>query len=178
MNLGALAYFINTTFRFVQQQEREELRERYTAQFAQPRELTLRLRQQLYTLGAEDLMASDSADRQPLIIFGSSTVGQSEIEIHSTFKRPMILQDVRMTWVRWVIRRWATRSMNNDNTPHQIDGSASHSPRSILCFTVPLDIPQIGTVSWCQRQGGLPLTAIERFVLRRAFRFRRTTNEA
>lgn len=53
LNLVGLAHFIATTFGFVQQSAREALRERYTVNIVQGREMTSRLRHQLYWLGGD-----------------------------------------------------------------------------------------------------------------------------
>lgn len=67
LNLSAVAYFVTTTFRFVQQSARELLRERYTANVVQPRDITRRLRQQHYDLAMREPSAATGAGgRMPL----------------------------------------------------------------------------------------------------------------
>jgi hypothetical protein len=178
LNLSALAYFVATTFRFVQQQERELLRERYTAHVAQPRELKQRLRQQLFTLGVAGLTDIEEDDGKPTAFLGGDFKGPSETEIRSMFDKPVALYDVRMRWVRWILRRWMARCIGEtvNSKPHALHGLGQQAP--LIWFTPHLDVSQQGSISWCQRRGGVPLTQFEKFILRQAFRFRRVDDDA
>lgn len=180
LNFAALAYFVTTTFRFVQQSAREELRERYTVNVVQPAAMTERLREQLYRLaGSEMLKDDDEDDREgrPSVSLGFDFGERGEVEIEANFKCPKALHDVRMVWVFWVVRRWAARC----------EGAAKKAPpprsgldpmRPGLIFTPNIDQAMRGKVGWCRRNGGVPLTSLERAVLRHAFRFRRHHDEA
>jgi hypothetical protein len=177
-----MAYFIATTFRFVQQSAREMLRERYTANVVLPRDLTQRLREQLYRLATNELLCVgseiDSMDSgRPSMTFGLDYKNPLTVEVETTFEHPMALHDVRMTWVRWVFRRWSARC--TDAAIQQpvagLRGLGDQGPR--IWFTPNIDIPLQGKVRWCRRRDGVPLTSFEKFVLRRAFRFRRCRNE-
>jgi hypothetical protein len=180
LNLTGLAHFISTTFGFVQQSEREFLRNRYTANVVQPLEMTQRLRQQFYSLANRELDGDekDLDDKKPSATFGFDFGTPYDVELASVFSRPTALHDVRMNWVRWVLRRWAARcadaATNNSGTPY--DGLGRQSPS--IWFTPRLDGPLTGKEDWCRRRGGVPLTLIEKFVLRRAFSFRRTDENA
>jgi hypothetical protein len=180
LNLSAVAYFIITTFRFVQQSARERLRERYTANIVLPREMTARLRQQLYSSATNELIGThgESDDPRPSITFGFDFGEPDAIEITTTFSHPTALYDVRMLWVRWVARRWVTRSAKRGkkNTSRTIARLGTHAP--LLWFTPHIDHPIHGEYGWCRRRGGVPLTKLEKFVLRGAFRFRRTSDDA
>jgi hypothetical protein len=179
INLGAVAYFITTTFRFVQQSARELLRERYTANVVHPRNMTQRLRQHLYSLASTELMDErryrEDASEQPSVIFGFEFGHPRTVEIEKTFIRPTALYDVRIIWVRWVVRRWSSRCI--EAAPQVPRGSFGHQ-EPMLWFTFHIDHPVKGSVGWCQRRGGVPLTTVEKFVLRSAFRFRRADYEA
>ena len=110
LNLAAVAYFIATTFRFVQQSARETLRERYTAHVVLPRDLTQRLREQLYGLATKELIGGGEEDRErPTATFGFDFGAPWAVEVETVFDRPAVLHDVRMAWVRWVLRRWSAR---------------------------------------------------------------------
>ncbi|MGY3034985.1 hypothetical protein ACVIIV_004155 [Bradyrhizobium sp. USDA 4354] len=182
VNLGAVSYFILTTFRFVQQSAREQLRERYTANVVLPREMAIRLRQQLYSLGGQKLMGIRSAEKNeedegPSVIFGFDFGEPDAIEIEATFLHPMALHDVRMVWVRWVARRWVNRSIaaNKGVLENNVAG-LKRAP--ILWFTPHIDHPMHGKCGWCRRRGGARLTRLEKAVLQRAFRFRRSSDDA
>lgn len=182
INLGALAYFIATTFRFVQQSAREMLRERYTTNVIQPSEMTRLLRQQLYGQAADELLDKEvdevTEGERPSVTFGFDFGDPRSVEIETTFDRPVALHDVRMNWVRWTVRRWSTRCLESTpkETTSRVSGLRNQGP--LLCFTPQLDQSLRGTVVWCRRRGGVPLTSIEKLVLRCAFRFRRVEHEA
>lgn len=173
VNLAAVAYFIATTFRFVQQSAREMLRERYTANVVLPRDLTQRLREQLYGLATKELIGDAKKERgRPTATFGSDFGEPGIVEVKTHFVGPVALHDVRMTWVSWVLQRWSARCVKvaarqPTSAPHDL----GHMGPSIW-FTPQIDEVLRGNVSWCQRREGLPLTAFEKFVLRRAFIFR------
>lgn len=176
VNLSAVAYFIATTFRFVQQSEREDIRERYTANIILPLDLTQRLREQIYGVASKELLGrADGEDEDhddPSVTFGFDYGHPRNIEVETIFKRPAALYDVRMTWVRWALARWSARCIAAASTQPNLRsrGAGHREPR--IWFTLQIDQPITGRVGWCQRRGGVPLTAIERFVLRHAFRFR------
>lgn len=180
LNLGAVAYFIVTTFGFVQQSARERLRERYTANVVLPREMTTRLRQQLYSLATNEFIGpqGNDDDERPSVTFGFDFGEPDAVEIETTFAHSTALYDVHMIWVRWVVRRWIARSAKSGNrqTSRAVAGLGARAP--LLWFTPHVDHPMHGKCGWCKRRGGLPLTRFERFVLRRAFRFRRTSDGA
>jgi hypothetical protein len=98
LNLGAVGYFIVTTFRFVQPSARELLRERYTVNVVQPIDMTQRLRQTLYSLATKELLGDDDDERQrPSVTFGFDFGDPRTVEIETIFARPNVLHDVRMT---------------------------------------------------------------------------------
>ncbi len=180
VNLAAVANFIATTFRFVQQSARETLRERYTANVVLPRNLEQRLREQLYGLATKGFSGGDDEDGsrgRPSFTFGFDYGEPRTVEVETTFERPMALHDVRMTWVHWVFKRWSSRCA--DATAQQLAPSLRSLGHQgpLIWFTPHIDQPLRGKVAWCRRRGGVPLTGFEKFVLRRAFRFRSSHDE-
>ena len=129
----------------------------------------------------QDLLGEreDDDERQrPSASFGFDAGDPQTVEIEATFTRSVALHDVRMTWARWVLCRWSARCIKvaagqPTRGPH---GFGHDGP--LLSFTPHMDDPLQGTVGWCRRRGGVPLTPLEKFVLCRAFRFRRTDDEA
>ncbi len=179
MNIGTVAYFIATTFRFVQDSAREKLRERYTANIVQPRDMTVRLREQLYGLATKELIGDELDERRrPSAIFGFDYGDPQQVEIRSTFRRPTVLYDVRMIWVRWVLRRWASRCVKAAAAEPgpSAPGLMDRGPR--IWFTPHIDSAMRGEVGWCRRRGGVSLSRLEKIVLRRAFIFRRARDDA
>lgn len=178
VNLAAVAYFIATTFRFVQQSARETLRERYTANVVLPRDLTQRLREQLYGLAAKEFIGDDEEDSGlPTATFGFDYGEPRTVEIETAFTRPKALHDVRMTWVRWVLRSWSARCAQAaaEQPPAKSRGLGHQGP--LIWFTPHIDEALKGNIGWCRRRRGVPLTAFEKLVLRHAFRFRSTGDE-
>ncbi len=112
VNLWAVAHFVSVTFRFVQRSARERLRERYTANVVVPRQLTDRLRQQVY--GAAGGLIEPG---KPGAFFGYSFGTGSEIEIKTDFTPNTMLVDVNMGVVRWVLARWTKRCCANLSCP-------------------------------------------------------------
>lgn len=176
LNLAGLAYFVETTLRFVHQSTREKLRERYTANVLQPAEMTQRLREQLFRQAGLELLGGEGTDddaSSPHIFFGTD-FDHAAAQITTTFKRPTNLVDVRVTLAQWAARSWARRC--EFEAARRAQQGPAHRP--LLVFTPTLGRPLHGHVEWCRRAYGVPLTRLERFVLRRAFCFRRVRNEA
>ena len=178
LNLAAVAYFIATTFRFVQQSARETLRERYTANVVLPRDLTQRLRQQLYGLATKELIGDDEEDRgRPTATFGFDFGAPYVVEAETLFDRPAVLHDVRMAWVRWVLRRWSARCVRAAaQQPTPASRSLGRQGPAIW-FTPQMGGILRGNVCWCRRRDGVPMTAFEKLVLRHAFIFRSSRDE-
>ncbi|MDU8928185.1 hypothetical protein RXV86_12380 [Alisedimentitalea sp. MJ-SS2] len=179
VNLGAISRFVSTTFSFVQQSARELHRERYTANIIQPLEMRRYLRNQLYALTGHDLTtASGSNNDQPSAVFGSDYGNLHAVEIESTFRTPVLLHDVRIIWVRWVLRRWVNRCNKKIEEDSSQDSNDALSQGPLISFSPNIDVTIEGRVAWCRRRGGVPLTRLEKFVLRRAFRFKRVRSNA
>lgn len=176
LNLGGLAHFITVTFGFVQQSEREKLRERFTAHVILPAEMTRRFREQIY--GAADMASLGGAaiGNAPSVFFGHDFGEPYDEEIVATFEKSVKLGDVRMKWVGWTLRRWAARSGQSGKATGAAGFLGSGEPT--MWFTPDLNSVLKGRVVWCRRRGGHPLTAVEKFVLKQAFSFRRSGSDA
>ena len=174
INLAAIAYFIATTFRFVQQSTRELLRERYTANVIFPHDLTQRLHETFYTNASNDIgnLGRQSSTGQPTATFGFDYGVPSIAEVTLTRKGSRVLWDIRMNWVGWVVRRWFERCRQaQEDTMSEPLLSAHLGPQ--LWFTPKFKFPIVDSIDLCKRRGGVPLTTFERLVLRHSFRFRR-----
>lgn len=180
LNLAGLAHFISTTFGFVQQSEREFLRNRYTANVIQPLEMTKRLREHFYALASKELDGDDNvlSSEKPRAAFGFDFGAPHEIELELVFAHPTSLHDVRMNCVRWVLRRWAARSADAATRTSETADTGGRPQSPMIWFTPHLDRALVGNQGWCQRRGGVPLSPIEKFVLRWAFSFRKTDEDA
>jgi len=176
LNLGGLAHFIAVTFGFVRQSEREKVRDRFTAHVVWPTQMKKRLRDQIYDAADMVSMGGATGKNYPSVSFGHDHGAPYDEEIVTTFERPVALGDVRMKWAGWAVRRWAARSEKSARPTGDANDLARGEPT--MWFTPDLNSILEGRVVWCRRRGGLPLTAIERFVLRRAFSFRRSRSDA
>lgn len=179
INLAALFHFVVTTFQFVQQGARERMRESYIANQVLRREMTARLRPQLYRSAGSDVVKNlnpdTPKDRKPVVNFGHGFGDPDDAEIESTFRKAMVLTDVRMIWVQWVATRWAARCVREQPSKPPIAGLSHMGP--FLSFPIDFDVALTGSRVWCCRRGGVSLTRLERFVLRCAFRFVRKPDE-
>jgi hypothetical protein len=173
VNLAAVAHFIATTLKFVQQSEREQIRERYIANIVMPVEMTERLRLRLYEQAGIKLIDDDD-ENGPLIFFGPSAVEADVTELEKTFSRPKVLRDVRVLWVRWALRRWFARCQV-EAPGRPLAGLAPESPT--LVFAPHPVVPLRGRVAWCRRRGGVALNKLERAILRWSFLFKRAPYE-
>ncbi|KAA9385843.1 hypothetical protein F4V88_04855 [Neorhizobium galegae] len=177
VNIAALAHFISVTFGFVQQSRRQKLRELYTANVVMPRDMRERLRRYLYNNASTSLLGHDVSDRKPSVTFGFDYGKPSVTEISTHFERATALTDVHMIWVRWVVARWVGRCTRNARRNQEFEGWPAYQAPT-LWFIPILDDPRQGSVGWCVRRGGVPLTPVEKLVLRLAFVFRRAASDA
>ncbi|MDM9645792.1 hypothetical protein [Rhizobium sp. S163] len=176
LNLGGLAHFITVTFGFVQQSEREKLRERFTAHVILPAEMTRRFREQVYGAANMASLGGSTSANAPSVFFGHDVGEPYDEEIVATFSKPVTLLDVRMKWVGWALRRWAVRSEQLPTASNVTGFLGAHEPT--IWFTPDLNGVLKGRVVWCRRRGGQTLTAVEKFVLKRAFSFGRSGSDA
>ena len=166
LNLAAVAHFVSTTFGFVQRDARERLRERYTANVVVPRDLLRRVRANLYAAAGG---VTSGGGPKAILGFGSG-VG-THVELEDDFRVRSAVVDLRSGLLTWVIARWSKRC---GAAPA---GLATISAGPTLWFAPLLDQPLEGRTVWCRRSGGVPLTALERWALRRAFVIRRSRND-
>lgn len=177
INLCGLAHFVFTTLGFVQQSQRERLRELYTANAVVPHDLFRLLRQQVLAAAAVESVPirSESTSVEPVVTFGID-FGEGSVESSSAFQRPTKLHDVRMTWLYWVLHRWLARSATKGKeAPPAVNGPRQPGP--MICFPLQIDEPLRGMVGWCRRRGGAPLSKPEKLLLRLAFRFKSVADE-
>lgn len=180
INLCAIAHFVAVTLGFVQQSSRESLRERYTTNVVLPIELRKRLRQQLFFVAGPEFVkefsSNSNAANDPAVYLGQNFSNMGEVEIALEPTSRLFLSDVRMTWVRWVVGRWLIRcrAAPPKAAPRAVAGL---SVDPILLFPPRLDDAARVADGLCRRTGGLPLTWIEKFVLRRAFKFGKAPDE-
>jgi hypothetical protein len=69
VNLSALAHFVSLSLGFVQPNEREAIRRRYTANYIIPNDLTNRLLRARYAAASQAFRQRDEGDRGPIVFF-------------------------------------------------------------------------------------------------------------
>lgn len=166
LNLAAVAHFISTTFGFVQRDAREQLRERYTANVVVPRDLLRRVRATFYAAAGRSTCGSG-----PKAILGFGSGVGAHVELEDDFRPRSAVVDLRRSLLTWVIVRWSKRCCAAPAKP------ATLSTGPTLWFTPLLNQPLEGRIVWCRRSDGVPLTPLERWVLRRAFVIRRSRHD-
>lgn len=163
VNLCGVAHFVAVTFDFVQPSSRKRLRERYTANAVVPHQLAEVFRRQLY-LQAEGV----SSGTDVRAAFGLLFRPRGDEQLRRDFGEGEMLADVHMRLVRWVLRHWQERcELNRDS-----EATDGNFPPKLTFIPVPGRILS-GSEAWCVREGGVPLTSLERWLLKLAFRFER-----
>ncbi|MGE5510394.1 MAG: hypothetical protein ACM31O_03970 [Bacteroidota bacterium] len=180
LNLAGLAHFVATTLAFVQQKAREQQREQYTTNVVVPVEMRRRLREQLFLMAGpgfvkEACLAATAGNREPTVYLGNDFDGAGAIEIPLKVRKGVVLADVRMVLVRWAVCRWLRRCVAAHNDQQERVSGLTHEP--LLLFPPRLDTAPEPQKGLCRRRGGVPMTRMERLVLRYAFKFRRKRDE-
>lgn len=169
VNLLGTAHFVATTLHFTQPAQREKIRRRYTANVLQPHDLTKRLEEHLYTSEIRNILSNDDTfGTKCYAYFGLGSGIQSNIEIRKKISKPIKLHDVKVVWVHWVLLRWEKRCQKETHLP-------SSSMMPTIWFTPRLGQTVSEDIDWCQRSEGVPLTTLEVFILKRAFRFKKVS---
>jgi hypothetical protein len=170
VNLLLFLQFITTTLRFVEPSTREGLRERYSANEVIPRDAKARLLRFLFFNAPAHLFGSEDLKEGPGITFGygSSRSDGAMAELTTTFRAPTRLVDVRLRPLRWALSRWQKRLRQRPKSRAQFgqslwDGHLTVTPN----FDSVLD----GQCDLVLRRGDVALTGLEKWVIRRCFRF-------
>jgi hypothetical protein len=166
VNLLGTAHFVATTLHFTQPNQREKIRRRYTANVMQPRDLLKRLEDHLYGVEASNILSKEDDSCITCKAFFGQVYGiKNHVEIHRKISKPIKLHDVRIIWVRWVLLRWKTRCLREMS-------ALSSNKFPTIFFTPRLGQTLSKDIDWCQRSEGVPLTKLEVFILKKAFRFK------
>jgi len=165
LNMVGVAHFTMITFSFVQRSARERLREQYTANHLMPAEMAGRIRSHLFQLsgwqtGSQPGLGGGGG------YFALQPSDQHDVEISRKVSAPSELFDVRMELANWVLDHWIKRFRDEAG------------PRPSLWVMLALGHTLNGEIRWFRRRGGPPLSWPERFVLKRAFRFRELGNKS
>lgn len=173
VNITAFAQFIAITLRFVEPKAREQLRERYTANSVVPDDLWRRILPWLYLTAPSLLLPEAATDSGPLLAFGHNLSDTGDPEITTFFRGRVMLKNVRSRLLGAALRHWWRRT--DEARRRQPQQRASPFGREIALVLTPHFGREFeGSVVWCRRSGGAPLTRWERGLIRRSFVFGKT----
>ena len=175
-NLLLFFQFITTTLRFVEPRARERLRERYSANVVIPRDLSRRLLGTLYLQAPDMLVGNPEGDHVPRITFGYGLLDAATVEIRREFRRPSQLTDVWLAPVGLALRSWLRRCQTHRQPRKPYAGPPTWQGQ--LAIKVAVDSEIVGGRDWVVREGGVPLSAWEKTLLRLGFRFSRVDERA
>lgn len=171
LNFAALWHFLDTSLSFIRPAKRGLMRRCFAANVSIPNDLSARLALYLYTNARASLLqradVGTGDNDPPSILFGSELGEWGEIEIAEPKSSRKVLRDVWMKPLGWAVRRWWNKCVEHAS------GNMPHGSTPTLVFTPDLrrPLPEGGII--CRRRNGVPLSFIERFVIKRCFRFGR-----
>ena len=169
-NLAALWHFLVTSLSFMRPVERALLRRRFAANVAIPRDLAERLMVALYMNAASTILQRQNVvgdDEDPSLLFGSDLGEWGEVEIASSRAVNRVLHDVWMRPLGWAVRRWLERCASMPHAEQRRDSS----PTLIFVPDLRRSLHEPGVI--CRRRNGIPLSNLEKFVIKQCFRFRK-----
>jgi hypothetical protein len=170
LNLCLFLQFINTTLRFVEPKSRINLRKQYSANEIIPRDVARRLMSYYYTNLPLQIFDTGEVKEGPLMCFGMPLISdqQAEIEIRIAFKAPSRLVDVWLLPIGFALRRWQKRTRKQSKTQNRLGRSAWEDHLAVLTDFVRVHDEKSELVA---REGGTPLTWLERVLIGVSFRF-------
>lgn len=173
INVFLLWHFLKTSLDFARPDIRTIFINRFQVNFSNrvwlERELT-RLRYEhpdfFGLLKSEEIGKDDDSDYR--ISFGYSLdIGTPEVKID--IKNPSVLYDIWFRPLRWVIRRWLRKTKATSDT----SGLHAVARAAVLYFPITMDRIISGDQVICRRRGGAAVSAFERWVIERCFRFKK-----
>lgn len=171
INFAASWHFLFTSLSFIRPAERALLRRRFAANVSIPQDLSDRLAKALYAASGKSLLrdsnSSDGDDEAPSLLFGPALSDWGDIEVAEPKLSKKILHDVWMTPLGWAVRQWWKRC----TTHVPINGQSRSGPALVFAPDLRRSLAEGGVI--CRRHHGVPMNALERFVVRQCFRFKR-----
>lgn len=177
VNLALFLQFITTTLRFVEPSRREALRERYSANEVIPRDAKRRLLRFLYMNAPAHMFGDNVLKEGPGITFGYglSLDDRAKVEITTALPVQSRLVDVRLRPLQWAFARWQTRVRQQPQSRGQFGQSLWED---YLAVTPNFDSVLEGQCDLVRRRGEVALTGLEKWVIRRCFRFASVSSRA
>jgi hypothetical protein len=170
LNLYLFLHFFHTTLRFVQPQARGRLREQYSASQSIPSDIRERLTTAYYNGLGELLLGEEETKQGPLVTFRFGLIAErgGQVEITRFFKTPLRLVDVWLLPLGFALRSWIKRTRSAAPTPKGNDPAHYEGQLAIL---VDFDRVYDDAEDLVMREGAVPLTRIERFLINVSLRF-------
>jgi hypothetical protein len=170
LNFCLFLQFTNTTLGFVEPQSRANLRKQYSANEIIPRDVARRLLSVYYANAPAQIFGVKEIKKGPLISFGIGLMSdqQAVTEISRSFKAPSQLVDVWLLPLGFALRRWQRRTRKQSNPRNRFRESAWDGHLAFLTDFARVHDEKLELVV---REGGAPLTRLERVLVRMSFRF-------
>jgi hypothetical protein len=170
LNFYLFLHFINTTLRFVEPQSRARLRKQYSANEIIPRDVGRRLLGAYYAHAPAQISGTEEVQKGPLISFGMGLISdhQAVTEISRSFKAPSRLVDVWLLPLGFALRRWQQRTRKQSSPRNRFGKSGWDGHLAVLT-----DFARVhdGKSELVVREGGAPLTRLERVLIGMSFSF-------
>jgi hypothetical protein len=170
LNFYLFLHFINTTLRFVEPQSRARLRKQYSANEIIPRDVRRRLLGAYYANAPAQIFGTEEVEKGPLISFGMGLISDHHAvaEISRSFKAPSRLVDVWLLPLGFALRRWQQRTKKQRSPRNKFGESGWDGHLAVLTDFARVHDEKAELVV---REGGAPLTLLERVLIGMSFRF-------
>ena len=170
LNFCLFLHFIKTTLRFVEPQSRARLRKQYSANEIIPRDVGRRLLEAYYANAAAQILGTDEAKKGPLISFGMGLISDQQpvTEISRSFKAPSRLVDVWLLPLGFALSRWQQRTRKQSGPRNRFGETHWDGHLAVLTDFARIHDDKSELVA---REGGVPLTRLERMLIGMSFRF-------
>jgi hypothetical protein len=170
LNFFLFLHFINTTLRFVEPQSRARLRKQYSANEIIPRDVGRRLRDVYYANTPTQILGAEEVKKGPLISFGMGLISddQATTEISRSFTEPAQLADVWLLPLGFALRNWQRRTRKLREPQNRFGETLWDGHLAILTDFNRAHDEELELVV---REGGVPLTHLERVLIGLSFRF-------
>jgi hypothetical protein len=159
-----------TTLKFVEPQSRARLRKQYSANEIIPRDVRRRLLGAYYANAPAQIFGIAEVEKGPLVSFGMGRISDQPAvtEITRSFKAPSRLVDVWLLPLGVALQRWQQRTRKQGGPTKRF--SATHWEGHLAVLT---DFARVHDqkLELLVREGGAPLTRLERMLVQISFRF-------
>ena len=186
VNLVLTSFFLYRTFEFVRPSKRTEIVRRYAINVIWPRELREHLASHFFLSAVrEKLLPGPSSEAKleegvPSIWLGPSGLGFGSSVVEISLERGSRLVDIRFRFLAWSTSLWLRRA--NRGRPAKKKETAEfmrvkdRNETPILLYPLDPGATYSGNTSLCRVVGTVPISWLERLLVRLAFKFSRTSS--